>query len=118
MWQAVQDVNRAANEACIRASDDGTLRSRPMLSKHLLAGFLSHGVCHGSMHVWQGKYFLCTRWHLYGKRKCPNARKLKAAQAENALMTAFEEALIGATVLDTLEQVLDEIRRSQVDPAP
>ena len=33
-------------------------------------------------------------------------------------MTAFEEALIGATVLDTLEQVLDEIRRPQVDPAP
>jgi DNA invertase Pin-like site-specific DNA recombinase len=125
LWARVQEQNQQANAACMRRAKDGTLLSRPSLNKHLLAGFIACGVCGGSMYIRKerqgsvkGDYFFCTTRHLGGKRKCSNARTLKVAHAENALMHAFEEALIGSTVLDTLDTCLDEIRRSQLNPAP
>jgi len=120
LWDDVQKVNQASRAATWR-SKDGRLKSRPTESKHLLPAFLSCGVCGGSLHVRyaRGKqYLFCTRRHLGGKSACSNARRLPVSYAENAVMHAFEEALVGGIVMDKLKEAIEAHREAAQDPAP
>jgi site-specific DNA recombinase len=120
MWDAVQKVNEASTAATWR-SKDGRLKSRPTESKHLLPAFLSCGVCGGSLHIRyiKGRQFLfCTNRHLYGKTKCPNARRLPVSYAEKFLFQSFETAFVGSLVLDQLRLALEAQRAATQDPEP
>jgi DNA invertase Pin-like site-specific DNA recombinase len=121
LWREVQAVNKAATESTWR-SPDGRLKSRPTTGRHFLPQFIACGICGGSMHIRFDKkrreFLFCTNRHLLGKAKCPNARRLPVEFAERVFMHAFEEALAGALVMEKLEEVLEQQRRAQRDPAP
>jgi len=120
LWNQVQAVNAQANAGTWR-NERGWLKSRPTTSKWLLAPFLACGVCRGSMHAKQSGQrwrYVCTRRHLNGATACSNARGLLVKHADHAVLTLFEEALVGQVVLTQLEQVLDEHQRHAQDPEP
>ena len=103
----------------------GRLKSRATKSPFLLSPFLACGLCGGSMHAKQsGKgprkrwLYTCTRYHLTGKRGCPNGKGLRVEWADTAVLNAFEEALVGHVVLKQLHARLDEQKRRAIDPAP
>ncbi len=120
-WDAAHVVCARAASECWRGAD-GRLKSRGRVAtKHALVGFLRCGACGSSLHVRYdgGKEFLfCTGRHLYGKTKCPNARRLPMAPVERALFAGFEDALGGAAVMDAMAHLAEVQRQQHIDPFP
>lgn len=119
-WAEVQRINEAAAASTWRG-EGGRLTSRPTASPHLLTPFLACALCEKPMHHRRDgagrEWLICSTFHRYGKKKCPNTKQLSVALAERAIIRSFEEALAGALVMDRLQEVLEQQRRARQDPA-
>ncbi len=97
MWAAAQTQNARSRDACWKDKETGHLKSRgAVATQHPLTGFLACAECAGSLHVRKSasatlNYF-CTNRHLYGERKCSNARMLPCVGREGSPGGAMHRA--------------------------
>jgi hypothetical protein len=117
---AISDASAAATWR----GSDGRLKSRATKSPFLLSPFLACS-CGSPMRAKQsGKgdkkrwLYTCTRFHLLGRKACPNGKGIRVEWLDKAILQSFEEALVGHVVLGQLQEVIGEHKRRPIDPAP